>query len=209
MTGKRQVAAIATASVALILGGCVEFQAQPEVEQVGTKPKVAVTFTICRCEDAAESGTYRLLVGFRVPKGTDAPKSIEPSQIETDGGTGTAATVLGRNRSYIRELNRKAPKPKGFEYVGYSSEAFDVAGEIGFQGTARFKVKLGVPKELVGKRFKVRPVAGIYEVNEDQPEDAPIACGKDPFKDRDGFNCIDDPEKRNEMKDISVKVKES
>ena len=225
--GRIAIAGLASLALAAVFSGCVVFTAPPTVKQVKKQPKVKVMFEVCLsdpdegsgCQDGGNSGVYngpnemRLLVAFRVPKGTKAPQSFEPKSVETDNPP-TDTLVLSRDASYKRELNQKAPRnAKKFKYLGYSSNGIDVPSETGgLNAVARFAVKMTVPQDRVGKRFKVRPVVGTYEVSEDQPVDEPIDCGPDPFEDQ-GFGssgefliCIDSPSP-DEFDNAKAKVK--
>jgi hypothetical protein len=93
-----QKVSIGSAVVVLVLAlsGCVVFKGNVKVKQVGDKPKVEVKFKICNSdgEDAAEprcpnlgnsdsdgdQGNFAegeaVLLGFRVPRGTDLPERI-------------------------------------------------------------------------------------------------------------------------------------
>jgi hypothetical protein len=225
--GRATIAGLASLALAGVFSGCVVFQQPPTLKQRGKKPEVVVKFRACMssssmdstCEDTGnsgnngEAGDFRLLVGLRVPKGTKAPKSFEAGtfQTSTSGATGP---VLSRNASYKQELNSKAPRnAKKFKYLGYSSQPIALFGDTGDNASALFRVKMTVPKKLVGKKFKVLPVLGSYQVSDTQPASAPIDCGDDPFADDDGayFSnewgiCIDAPA-QDEFKPLKVKVK--
>jgi hypothetical protein len=224
--GRVALAGGATVALAAVFGGCVVFTGPATVKQVGKKPKVKVKFEICtstlnpefECPDLGNSDstigprTARLLVGFRVPKGTKAPQSFEPAAVQTE--MPPASVVLSRDADYKRELNQKAPRnAKRFKYLGYSSEPIAVPGDTGgFTASAAFKVKMRVPENLVGKRFRVRPVVGFYMVGDEQPETEPIDCGADPFV-SEGFApvgtqriCIDSPAP-DAFDNVKVKVK--
>ncbi len=158
---------------------------------------------------------YRVLMGFRVPKGTKIPNVIRSKSVNADGGTG-GVLKLNRDNTYASQLNRKAPHGPKFKYVGYSSQPVAVPNEAGFDSAARFKVGMKVPKSVVGKRFKVRPVLGSYQVSPSQPANDPISCGPDPFDDNGGATdyqnetwkiCIDSPLK-NRFRNISVKIRD-
>jgi hypothetical protein len=218
----------ALVAAAAVFSGCVVFTGPATVKQVGKKPKVKVKFEVCMsvpepefgCDDSGNSesssgpGDSRLLIGFRVPKGTKAPQSFEPASVET-ANPPAGTLVLSRDADYKRELNQKAPRnAKKFKYLGYSSEPIDVPGDTGgFTGSAAFKVKMQVPDNVVGKRFRVRPVVGVYMVNdEQQPATEPIDCGPDPFA-SEGTGpsetlkiCIDSPSADN-FTNAKVKIK--
>jgi hypothetical protein len=227
-SGRAAVAGLASLALAAVFSGCVVFQQPPTLKQRGKKPEIVVKFRACMtssspassCEDSGNSGNYpadgdfRLLVGFRVPKGTKAPKSFEPGTFQTNG-TGTTAPVLSRNASYKRELNQKAPRnAKKFKYLGYSSAPITVPEETGSSASGLFRVKMKVPKDLVGKKFKVLPVLGAYQVSDAQPATDPINCGDDPFDSNDlnGLMdgewrvCIDAPA-QDGFKPLKIKVK--
>jgi hypothetical protein len=226
--GRATLAGLACFALAGVFSGCVVFQQPPTLKQRGKKPEVVVKFRACMsslsmdttCEDTGNSGDpafegeYRLLIGVRVPKGTKAPKSFEAGafQTSTSGATGP---VLTRNASYKRELNQKAPRNvKKFKYLGYSSQPINVFDDTGDNASALFRVKMTVPKKLVGKRFKVLPVLGSYQVSDAQPQSDPIDCGDDPFADNGPAGhaggewriCIDAPA-QDEFKPLKIKVK--
>jgi hypothetical protein len=226
--GRATLAGLACFALAGVFSGCVVFQQPPTLKQRGKKPQVVVKFRACMssrsmdstCEDtgnsgsSAESGEFRLLAGFRVPKGTKTPKSVEARTFQTSAGV--TGPVLTRNASYKRELNQLAPRnAKKFKYFGYSSAPIDTFDDTGDNASALFRVRMTVPKDLVGKKFKVLPVLGSYQVSGAQPVNDPIACGADPFADNGSqayFDgewriCIDAPP-QDEFKPLKIKVKQ-
>ena len=160
-------------ALAAILSGCLVFKAPPTAKQIKDKPKVAVKFTICESDgegktdcprlgndggfDPADGSSGRVLFGLRVPKGTKVAK-----QFPQRSGDLLATSEFVRDASYKRSLNQTAPKGDKYRYFGYiSDETNEWKGdddETGLEG--EFKVKMKVPKDLVGKKFKVRPVVG-------------------------------------------------
>ena len=212
-TGKALGAGIALLALAALISGCVEFVGDPKAKQVGKKPKVDVTFKVCsagkentKCTTGGV-GPARLLVAFRVPKGTKAPKRFVPRR-----GNGEGEIELVRNPSYSASLNEKAPRGKQLRWIGYSSDEV-TNEELDLADTATFKVRLGVPKRLVGKRFRVTPIVGVAQISVEQPIDAPVVCADNPF---DGtgvgavgtwMNCIADPQSKADLKPVTVKVK--
>jgi hypothetical protein len=226
-----RISAMVLAAVALVvvLAGCNVFAAPPTVKQVGKKPKAVVTIPFCAsqpvqpgdpCEDlgnsgrAASGGDFRALIGIRVPVGTDGPRRFTAAVTHPERPDATIA--FKENSSYARQLKRKAPRPNGFTYLGYSSRPFPIDEAEDVASRARAKVKLRVPDSLVGKVFKVRPVLGSYHVGgEGHGPQAPIKCG-DVFEgrtdDSDYFDerfaiCIDAPAEDN-FKDLKVRIKE-
>lgn len=101
---------------------------------------------------------------------------------------------------------------QGFRWFGYSSD--EVTGEeLDQADNATFKVRLGVPKRLVGKRFRVTPVLGVAQVNDVMPITTPIVCADNPFEgtgsglDGTWMQCIDAPDSKAALKTLAVKVK--
>jgi hypothetical protein len=190
-------AGLGLVGAAALLSGCVVFKTPVTGEQI-SKKKVEVKFKVCesdvsgeagRCPKTGNSGmgadeeSGRVLVGFRVPKGTGAPPLIRSS----DG----FPIVLKRVISYKRELNGKAPKHNNQKWFGYRSDPIAGSGDTG-GGEATFKVKFKIPKGYDRRNFKVRPVLGVQF----QALDSPVACGPDVFDgDITGANsqCIDSP----------------
>jgi hypothetical protein len=74
-------------------------------------------------------------------------------------------------------------------------------------------VRLGVPKRLVGKRFRVTPVLGVAQVNDVMPITTPIVCADNPFEGTGSalngtwMQCIDAPASKAALKALVVKVK--
>jgi hypothetical protein len=194
---------------AAMLSGCVVFKTPVTGEQI-SKKKVEVKFKVCESDVSGEAGTCpktgnsggganaepgRVLIGFRVPKGTGAPPLIRSS----DGFPISLKRVI----SYKRELNRKAPKHNNQKYFGYRSEAIVGSGESG-GGEATFKVKFKIPRGYDRRNFKVRPVIGVQGLD----LDAPVNCGPDAFAAKTGANaiCIDSPT-ASQMKNARIPLK--
>ena len=212
--GKALGAGIALLALTVVISGCVEFVGEPKARQVAKKPKVDVVFKLCtsgkpntKCGVEALDPPGRLLVAFRVPKGTKVPKRFKPRRVNGEG-----SIRLARNPSYSKSLNERLPKPKAFRWIGYSSGEV-TKEQLELADKAAFRVRLGVPKRLVGKRFRVTPVVGVAQIGEEQPADAPIVCAEDPFEGTGATNnqtlmhCIDDPAERAHLKPLAVKVK--
>ena len=206
--GRALGAGIALLALAVLISGCVEFVGEPRIKQVAKKPKVDVVFKVCtsgkpntKCGVEALDPPGRLLVAFRVPKGTKVPKRFKPRRVNGEG-----SIRLARNPSYSKSLNERLPKPKAFRWIGYSSGEV-TEEQVELADTAAFRVRLGVPKRLVGKRFRVTPVIGAAKTGEEQP----IVCAADPFvptpNDQPYVYCIDDPPSKAELKPLTVKVK--
>jgi hypothetical protein len=208
---KLATAGIAFAGLAVILSGCLVFKTPVTGERVGKK-KVEVKFKVCESDVAGEAGrcpktgnsgegsdeeSGRVLIGFRVPKGTGAPPQIRSS----DG----FPIVLKKVISYKRQLNAKAPKHNNEKWYGYRSDPVVGSGDTG-GGEATFKVKFKIPKGYDRRNFKVRPVIGVQA----QDLDAPVACGPDVFDGRNhtGANsqCIDSPSP-SDMKNARIPLK--
>jgi hypothetical protein len=213
--GKALGAGIALLALTVVISGCVEFVGEPRIKQVAKKPKVDVVFKVCTRGHAYSNcggglvaePPGRLLVAFRVPKGAKVPKRFKPRRVNGEG-----SIRLARNPSYSKSLNERLPKPKAFRWIGYSSGEV-TKEQLELADKAAFRVRLGVPKRLVGKRFRVTPVVGVAQIGEEQPADAPIVCAEDPFEGTGATNnqtlmhCIDDPAERAHLKPLAVKVK--
>ena len=202
-------AGLGLVGAAAMLSGCVVFKTPVTGEQI-SKKKVEVKFKVCesdlsdeagKCPKTGNSGqgtsedSGRVLIGFRVPKGTGAPPLIRSS----DG----FPISLKRIVSYKRELNRKAPKHENQKYFGYRSDALVGSGDSG-GGEATFKVKFKIPRGYDRHNFKVRPVIGVQGLD----LDAPVNCGPDAFAAKTGANsiCIDSPP-ASEMKNARIPLK--
>jgi hypothetical protein len=193
------VAAVALAAV--IVAGCgVGFKDELAGKQV-SKKKVRVSFTLCK-EDEGVCATWnssgsdaRVLIGFRVPKGTKPPQEF--------ASTSGLPVHLTRNASYKGELNAKAPKGKKYKWFGYLSDVLDLESE----DEAAFEIRMKLPRDFDRKRFKVRPVAGFTPA-----ENTEIDCGNDPFDPAEGGGepnsfCIYAPREDQIGDNLKIKVK--
>jgi hypothetical protein len=209
MRFKLVVPGLLLAGTAMILSGCVVFKTPVTGERI-SKKKVEVKFKVCESDVSGEAGRCpktgnsgegadedpgRVLIGFRVPKGTGAPPLIRSSQ----GFPISLKKVI----SYKRQLNGKAPKRDNQKWYGYRSEALTGSGETG-GGEATFKVKFKLPKGYGKKNFKVRPVIGVQGLD----LDAAVDCGPSVFAAKTGANslCIDSPAP-SDMKNARIPLK--
>jgi hypothetical protein len=213
--GKPGVLALSLAALAAVLSGCVVFDGPITAKQAGKKPKVKVKFTLCRSDpetDCSDFGNYddccdsqdvRILLGFRVPKGTKAPREFATKSI--DVAQAGVSETFARSPSYKRELNQVAPRGPKFKYFGYES---GVIFSDDYEA-ADFKVAFELAKDFKKKRFKVRPVVGFIDVTDEQPADTEIDCGDNPFERPDTGGrriCIDSPSP-SEFDNIKAKIK--
>jgi hypothetical protein len=197
---------LGAAALTALLTGCIAFKGAPTGEQIKKKPKVALSFTVCKSNggdcpngnsDSTGADTITVLIGLRVPKGTKAPQQFNAKSVTESGST---ANAMIRDSSFKSELNQKAPKGAKFRWFGYISE--DPADTNPGDAEADFRVKLGVPKKLVGKKFKAAATVGWTSV--DPGED--VECGPDPFGIGTNSVCIDYPS-QTDLKNVKVKVK--
>jgi hypothetical protein len=220
----------AALALAAMLSGCVVFKGPIKAKQIGHKNKVKVTFALCNSDDGTDticpglgnsedpgmtSGVgfgERLLLGFRVPKGTKLPGKIRARDADVRG-------EFTRFADYGQRLNEEAPKRRKYKWVGYQSTAVcdveqcdgdpDDGGADPYRyEDARFKVKMGLPPNFHGERFKFRPVVGWYTAD-DPP--TPLVCGPalyDRVSDAEGGDrvCIDSPSPEKVRKSIKVKI---
>lgn len=192
-------------ALALTVSGCV-FKVSPTAEQVGHKPKVRVTFTLCESDaapptdcpnlgnadsDFPDGSTGYLLVAFRVPNGASPPTLL----IRKRGDYLPKSTRRNPSRfdlfsRYTRQLNRKAPKRDNERWFGYISDVtnpFKGDEEVGLEGTfVTGQRGIFVPKRMQralknGKRrtFRLSVVTGATIASRSEP--AEFNCGPDPF----------------------------
>jgi hypothetical protein len=185
------------AALALVLafGGCVVFKVEPKAKQVGPDT-VRVKLKICASgvdtgtcpdlgnadSDANDDETQVVLLGMRVPEGSDLPRDVVGNQLE-----------LRKSKQFGRVLNNEAPTPIGVEWFGYRSAPVVASRE----DTAEIKIEIGLPDGYHKRRFKYRPTVGYFTPDDEHPTDSPIACGDGLFyseNDDDGARtCIDSP----------------
>jgi hypothetical protein len=197
------------AALALAFSGCLVFQSPPTAKQVGKKRQVAVKFTICEsggpnCPDLGNygaesqgSGGWYPLISFRVPKGTKVPEESFTSR-NPPGELDMYSTdsLAGQ----LNEIAPRTPKQRYLAFAGFPDT--EATGE----GSARFKVKLSLPKRYHKKFFKVLPTVGWVRGSSGESVD----CGDDPFASNAPGGrptmCIDDPAP-DEFKPIKLKLK--
>jgi hypothetical protein len=191
---------VAACGAAIALSGCVVFISTPTGEKVSRKA-VRVAFSICvsgqedgSCPDQGNSGSTaddgrenQLLLAFRVPKGSKLPDRIEPTTAPVEG-------ELTPDGSYRRRLTQEAPTPDGFKWAAYRSEVVTADQE----DVASFSVRIRLPDGFRGRKFKVRPVVGYFQPNDEVPAGSPIVCGDALYARDDDDNgdrvCIDSPD---------------
>ena len=191
----RLLASGCTALALLALGGCVVFKVEPKAKQVGPDT-VRVKLKICASgvdtgtcpdlgnadNDANDDETQVVLLGMRVPEGSDLPRDVVGNQLE-----------LRRSKQFGRVLNNEAPTPSGVEWFGYRSAPVVASRE----DTAEIKIEISLPDGYDKRRFKYRPTVGYFTPDDEHPADSPIACGDGLFdseNDDDGARtCIDSP----------------
>jgi hypothetical protein len=187
---------------ALVFAGCEPgFDGEPTGEQVG-KRKVAVNFNLCEandaggCSDEGADSAVSLLVGLRVPRGSQVPDSFSST-------SGTEINLV-RNDEYKYHLNQLAPRnAERFKWFGYRSETFPAATR-GVERAA-FRVRMTVPEGYKRPGFKVRPVVGLASENAEQ-----VDCGESAYNrganTRATATCIINPEEDQLDQDLVIPV---
>jgi hypothetical protein len=189
---------------ALVFAGCEPaFDGEPTGEQVG-KRKVAVNFKLCEsdgpgaCADQGADGINVILIGFRVPRGTDVPEAL--------ASNAGVPIELTKNNEYKYHLNQLAPRnAERFKWFGYRSEDFALtSGDI---ETASFRVRMTLSEGYKRKRFKVRPVVGEMF----QPNAEEVDCGESAYNPggnpRATATCIIAPPEDQFDQDLAIPVK--
>jgi len=196
MKARLLAAGCSAVALALGIGGCVVFKVEPKAKQVGPDT-VRVKLKICASgtdtgtcpdtgnseNDANDDETNVVLLGMRVPEGSDLPRNVVGSQLE-----------LRKSRQFGRVLNDEAPTPVGFEWTGYRSSPVVTSAE----DTAEIRIEISLPDGFDGRRFKYRPTVGYFTPDPDHAADLPVVCGEALF-DRDvsdeggARTCIDSP----------------
>jgi hypothetical protein len=196
---------LGAAALTALLTGCIAFKGSPTAEQIKKKPKVALSFTVCESNgadcpngntDTTSGGDATVLIGLRVPKGAKAPRQFNAKSVTSSG---TTSNAMVRDGSFKSELNQKAPKGAKFKWFGYVSEQ---EADSTTDKEATFRVKLGVPQKLVGKKFKAAATVGWGVLDPGESVD----CGPDPFENGENAWCIDFPS-QTDLKNVKVKVK--
>ena len=168
---------IALALAATLLTGCIVFKGPIRGKQISAH-RVQVKFAICA--ELEETGQCyvpgdpmrgnvgetesKVLLGFRVPKGTGVPRTFESR----------AGAPFERSPTYTSELTARAPSRDSQKWVGYIALQPNSEENGPFQ--ARFRVRFRLPGDP-GRAFKYRPVVGAY--NGEPFGD--VVCGPDMY----------------------------
>jgi hypothetical protein len=159
------------AASAIALSGCVVFMSAPTAK----RGKKSVTITIKGCASQSsgsptgsctrqgnshanatpsKSKAQQVLLGFRVPKGSKAPKSFTATTGPIPGG---GKLKFSKSKSYTNQLQKFDPAGAGKVWAGYASQLFvySTSGEQNFTAKAAF----GLPTGLKGA-FKFLAVIG-------------------------------------------------
>ena len=167
---RRKVGTVAAlAASAAALSGCVVFKAQPTAKQ----KKNSVVITVKGCASQKGSGAppgscpnfgksnspagplaSQVLLGFRVPADSKAPKSFTAA---TGPASGAPKLSFTPSASYKQQLQSLAPAPSGEKWVGYWTTYFNYSttGQQNFTA----KVAFGLQKATKGM-FKYEVVIG-------------------------------------------------
>jgi hypothetical protein len=126
--------------------------------------------------DAPTSDGYQVLLGYRVPTGSEGPASFT-----SDAPTGPL--TFTRSASYESELQRLAPAPAGQHWVGYLSNEFSYDSTTpGVQShrlyaSPEFSLPRGGDGSPFQGPFSWQHVVGFRLNSSSQSPDAPINCG--------------------------------
>lgn len=212
---KHLTAASVGLGTALVLTGCVAFKGEIEGEQV-SKEKVQINFELCsdgpfagggcfsgsraerertkllRQRGAGASEETRVLVAFKVRKGTPPRRGFSPTDYDL---------LFSFSESYSRQLNLKAPRRSTQRWFGYVSEPLpdDAPSD------ANFRVRFRLADRPTGQ-FNYRPVTGYL----DGEPMSRIGCGRDPFTTKSfgggatQIRCIDDPSRDETSRNLPI-----
>jgi hypothetical protein len=219
---RKLAVAAAVIGLPLTLGGCVVFKGPITGVQQDVVGNVRVSFTICAsgaddgpggesdhpgCLDDGNSGhsdgipiSTQLLIGFRVPRGTGAPQTFTSTQ-PTPNPPADGPLTLSRSAGYERELERLAPAPAGFVWVGYLSSVYTHdSGAVDTPAQqASASVDFVLPRAADGGPFpgpfRVRPVVGFRRGASNEDFARSVSCGDSlNFGDNQSSTlCIDSP----------------
>lgn len=169
---------------AVALAGCVSIS-EESARQLDDVGDVELTTVICASETAVgprcpasdsteldPSGTYQVLIGYRLPAQAAPPESIVAVE---------PVVTLSRSSSYTAELQRLAAPPASAaqRWVGYVSPPFEHRlGDSSSSATIVARVGLlraadGTP---FGGPFHYRTIVGYREAGEDP--NRPVQCGE-------------------------------
>jgi hypothetical protein len=143
-------------------------------------------------QDATTAADGRLLVGFRVPAGTEGPASFASKHTE---GT------FEKSPSYTAELRRVFPPSPSQQWIGYMSTVGHYAPTTKTR-SIEFQVDFTLPKAANGAAFsgpfRWREVVGFRSGNAGEPVSCPGSVN--------GNNCFDSPPPATARTDVSSPV---
>ena len=153
---------------AVALSGCVVFRVEPAAKQQHVIGSVLLTLKVCASESSnspvpgacpnpgnseadPDSEQYQLFLGFRVPKGTTAPRSFTAT---TGPGSGPPELKFIPSKSYRARLQKLDPAPVGQQWVGYWTSSYFDYSDTGGKQDFTAKVPFGLPTQKSGAPFK-------------------------------------------------------
>lgn len=180
-------------ALAVVLNGCVAFDGEIEGKQI-SDDKVKIKFAVCydgssgsgeTCEDIPDNrargpqpSETKVLLAFRMPKGTVAPESFEPKNLNVE---------FTPHKRYSKQLDRKAPRKAGEKFFGYVSEPIENINSRG-----EFALRFGLP-DKPGKVFAYRPVVGYQNGAPNNKVRCESNVTQSKSKNNTTWQCVDDP----------------
>lgn len=141
-----------TALAALAIGGCVEFSAPPEVEQLGDAGNLRLTIPICSgdgaCGPVDNDTEARLLVAVELPDELAVPAAASvdlPTPVDASDGTtyvSTSSLQLERNAHHESQFAAAHPPAAGSRWVVWVSPQFLALGTISYHGSIELDLPL-------------------------------------------------------------------
>jgi hypothetical protein len=186
--------ALASLGLVPLLSGCLVFSTYHASAQLSTIGDVTITSTVCTklagttcawqglsgldANTQGETQYVQVLVGFRVPAGSQAPASFSSS--------GQVALDFVPSASYAAELQRLSPAPSAQKWVGYvSTTAYSYNSGTNSSAyvregtaTAQFTLPPAADGGPFPSPFRFRPVVGMRGVTDTQPATlaGPVVC---------------------------------
>ena len=187
--------AVGITALAIALSGCITIKTQTTSQRA--PGVISLNLSVCASDDdrsvydacdsagadrntteshnsgeAGFDGLGQVLVGFRVPDGTDAPASF-PSA--------TQDVFFNSSPSYTAALNSRFPAAPGSRWFGYIStpKLFDLTNASGLETS--FSPEFTLPPQPGGEPFAGpfpwRAVIGLRPLNDEDDAGQPVTCG--------------------------------
>lgn len=152
MPARSMIRAAIAVVAALTVGGCVEFSAPPEFQQLGDAGDLQLLVPVCSgdgaCGPINKDTQVRLLVAVELPDQVTVPDSTTadlPAPVDASDGTtyvSTSTLAMERNAYHETQLTASQPPAAGSRWVAWVSPQFLVLDTFSYDGSLTLDLPL-------------------------------------------------------------------